>query len=41
MKKLSEEMILLIIFVLIFAILSVMSPGKFLSMPSLGGNHRS
>lgn len=37
MKKLSKEMILLIIFVLIFAILSVMSPGKFLSM----GNIRS
>lgn len=37
MKKLSKEAILLIVFVLIFTLLSIMSPGKFLT----GGNLRS
>lgn len=31
MKKLSKEAILLIVFVLIFTLLSIMSPGKFLT----------
>ncbi len=35
MKKLSKEAILLIIFVLIFALLSIMSPGKFLTSSNL------
>lgn len=35
MKKLSKETILLIIFAAIFVILSIMSPGKFLSMKNI------
>ena len=35
MKKLSKEAILLIIFVLIFALLSIMSPGKFLTASNM------
>ena len=35
MKKLSKETVLLIIFILIFAILSLMSPGKFLTMSNI------
>ena len=35
MKKLSKELILLIIFALIFASLSIMSPGKFLTMNNI------
>lgn len=37
MKKLSKELVLLIIFIVIFAVLAIMSPGKFLTM----GNIRS
>lgn len=35
MKKLSKEAILLIIFVVIFALLSIMSPGKFLTASNM------